>query len=342
MRETLPKSIMQIENNKAILGINLKGGAYYDFHLKEIPLNPLNWRLCDPDMPVLMGHFLCFDRWGPPSENEKTNGFIHHGEVNCLTWTTLTEPRERNGMIFCSMMCSLPMAGLQLTRKVEMPADEAVFFVTEEIKNMNKNGRMFNIVQHVTIGPPFLEKSILIDNNTEKGFEDKEDGSLNQEEPELRWPVADHHGEMVSLRQFNNAWPRVSSFVYNQNGGYGWVTVCNSDKNLMLGYIWKTEDYPWINFWRSMSNDIPVALGLEFGTTGMHEPFPVIAKKGKIFGCNIYDFIDADEVISKSFTAFLSKIPGDYRGVEKIEVNSSLIIIKEHGGSGRDIIYHLK
>jgi hypothetical protein len=49
---------------------------------------------------------------------------------------------------------------------------------------------------------------------------------------------------------------------------------------------WKTEDYPWINFWRSMSNYIPVALGMEFGTTGMHEPFPVIAKKGKIFGCN--------------------------------------------------------
>ena len=91
----------------------------------------------------------------------------------------------------------------------------------------------------------------------------------------------------------------------------------------MLGYIWKTEDYPWINFWRSMENGVPMAFGMEFGTTGLHEPFPVLAKKGKIFGQNIYDFIDAGEIISKSFTAFLAKIPEDYKGVEKIEIRDS-------------------
>jgi hypothetical protein len=87
----------------------------------------------------------------------------------------------------------------------------------------------------------------------------------------------------------------------------------------MLGYKWKTEDYPWINFWRSMQNGIPMAFGMEFGTTGLHEPFPVVAKKGKIFETNLYDFIDADEIKSKSFTAFLARIPEDYRGVGNIQ-----------------------
>jgi hypothetical protein len=234
------------------------------------------------------------------------------------------------------------MGGLQLTRKIELAEDEPVFFVTEEINNLNKYGRMFNIVQHVSLASPFLDKTTLFDNNAEKGFENKEDGSLNQEEIILKWPEANHNGEKVSLRQFQNEWPRVSSFVYNQNDKYGWVTACNPGKKIMLGYIWKTQDYPWINFWRSMEKGVPVAFGMEFGTTGLHESFPVVAKKGKIFDRNIYAFIDASEVISKSFTAFLAKIPEDYKGVEKIEIINSLMTIKERNSISRDIVYHIK
>ncbi|MBA7573334.1 hypothetical protein ES708_15130 [subsurface metagenome] len=85
-----------------------------------------------------------------------------------------------------------------------------------------------------------------------------------------------------------------------------------------------------------------MAFGMEFGTTGLHEPFPVVAKKGKIFDRNIYAFIDANEIISKSYTAFLAKIPKDYKGVEKIEINNSLFIIKEKNRISRDITYHFK
>ena len=97
----------------------------------------------------------------------------------------------------------------------------------------------------------------------------------------------------------------------------------------MVGYVWKTDDYPWINFWRSMESGIPMAFGMEFGTTGLHEPFPVVARKGKIFGQNIYAFIDADEIISKSLTAFLAEIPEDYKGVEKIEVDDFQFVIRK-------------
>ena len=143
---------------------------------------------------------------------------------------------------------------------------------------------MFNIVQHVTLVSPFLDKSTHFDNNTEKGFEDKEDESLNQEEPVIKWPEVFHYEERISLRQFENEWLRISSFVFDQNQEYGWVTAYNPGKNLLLGYLWKTEDYPWINFWRHAENVIPIAFVMEFGTTGLHEPFPIVAKKGKSSG----------------------------------------------------------
>lgn len=330
---------MELKNKKVLLGVNLTGGSYFDFHFKDLPVNPINFLTKHPDQPGVMGHLLCFDRWGPPTDSERANGFLHHGEVNSQEWKILEEPQTKDGLTVCSMQCSLPMGGLQLTRKIEMAEDEPVFFVTEEIRNLNKYGRMFNIVQHVTIAPPFLNRWTLIDNNTEKGFEDKMDGSLDQEDPVLKWPEATHNGGTVNLRQFQDEWPCVSSFVFSPDDKYGWVTACNPEQKLMLGYLWKIEDYPWINFWRSMENGVPVAYGMEFGTTGLHETFPVVAKKGKIFDRNIYAFIDANEVVRKSFTAFLAKIPEDYSGVEGIELGGGSIVIKEKNGASRDINY---
>ena len=81
---------------------------------------------------------------------------------------------------------------------------------------------------------------------------------------------------------------------------------------------------------------------MEFGTTGLHEPFPIIAKKGKIFNRNIYEYIDAGEVINKSFMAFLSIIPTDYKGVKEIIINDSTFTIKEARKNSRNITYHLK
>lgn len=66
---------MKIDNSKVVLQVNLTDGAYFDFHFKDLPINPINWQTKDPEQPPFMGHFLCFDRWGPPTEAEKINGF---------------------------------------------------------------------------------------------------------------------------------------------------------------------------------------------------------------------------------------------------------------------------
>ena len=319
---------ISLENSKVYLSINMEGGAFTDFHFKDQPLNPINYR-----DSLFNGHFICFDRWGPPSEAERTNGFTYHGEANTQQWELLE--KSQNNL---SASCTIPMCGLQLVRRIKLLEDSSVFKVTEEIKNLNKYGRMYNLVQHVTIAPPFLDKITLIDNNTERGFENKMDGSLNQEEPSFMWNTASHDGETTSLRQIKDEWPLVSSFVFNQSHKYGWVTASNPKLKLLLGYLWKTEDYPWINFWRCVKDSIPVAFGMEFGTTGLHEPFPVVAKKGKIFGRNIFDFIDAGEVKSKSYIAFIAKIPNAFKGVSEVEVEGSSIIIKEVNGGSQNII----
>ncbi|MGD9558663.1 MAG: hypothetical protein AB7V25_16680 [Mangrovibacterium sp.] len=333
---------VKLQNEKVVLAVDLNGGSYLDFHLKKLPVNPLCWRDTTPGDPPFAGHFLCFDRWGPPSEAEKANGFTHHGEAIMQRWTVTELLHRGQELAGCTMGCSLPMAGLELSRKIELQEEEPVVSVTEQIQNLNKYGRMFNIVQHVTLAPPFLDRSTFFDNNVEKGFENREDGSLDQEEPVLRWPETIHNGEKVSFRQFTGDWPRVSSFTFGQDDQYGWTVASSHLHHLLIGYIWKINDYPWINFWRSMDGQIPAAFGMEFGTTGLHEPFPVVARKGKIFDRNIYDFLDAGEVITKSFTAFLAEIPNGYQGVDQVRIEPGRLIIREKNKTSGEIIYSLK
>lgn len=42
---------MELENNKVVLTVNLNGGSYFDFHFKDLPLNPINFRAKDPGQP---------------------------------------------------------------------------------------------------------------------------------------------------------------------------------------------------------------------------------------------------------------------------------------------------
>jgi hypothetical protein len=60
MKEKSAKTdtIVKMENGNIELLVNLNGGSYFDFHLKELPLNPISWRGTKPDERIFMGHFL--------------------------------------------------------------------------------------------------------------------------------------------------------------------------------------------------------------------------------------------------------------------------------------------
>ena len=130
--------------------------------------------------------------------------------------------------------------------------------------------------------------------------------------------------------------PNVVSYTIDDD--YGWVTACNTAQGLLIGYIWKTKEYPWFNAWRHVENGKPVARGLEFGTTGLHQPFPILVAKGKIFGRAIYQYLDASETVAKSYACFLFKIPKDYKGVARLTNTGGRLILHERdAGPDRDL-----
>jgi len=322
----------------AQLIVDIGGGSIVDFHLRSQGLNPLRWgEKGDPAVPRPMGHFLCLDRWGAPSEAELKNSMPFHGEAAHVEWQVLKAPAAKDGKIESEMSAALPMAGLKVKRRIALSANEAFFIVKEEVTNGNKLGRLYNMVQHPTIGPPFLDEHTLVDSNARRGF--MQNSPLpNPEKPAVHWPGALRDGQPVNMRHLtDNHDPSVVSYTIDEE--YGWVTACNPAQGLLIGYVWKTVEYPWFNAWRHVENGKPLARGLEFGTTGLHQPFPVLVAKGRIFGCPLYEYLDAGETGSKSYACFLVKIPKDFKGVARLTYDKNrLILHQREARSNRNLV----
>jgi hypothetical protein len=343
-KDQIPRSTISLKGKTATVVVDLGGGSISDFHLGDDGLNPLQWDSWSfspnpdgpaPDLPRSMGHFLCLDRWGSASDAEKANGMTNHGEATQVWWSISHELTTRTGKKNLRLRAELPMAGMKVERSILMLESSAVVWVQEYVTNENPIGRVYNIVQHPTIGGPFLRETTRVDTNAVRGFM-QERPMPNPEEVEVRWPEGQKlDGSEVDLRYLKGDHdPGVVSFVLEED--LGWVTASSPETGLLLGYFWRKSDYPWVNIWRNAKNGKPFARGLEFGTTGLHRPGKDLVEKGKIFDQNLYRYIDASETQVFSYGMFLMEIPKDFAGVKKVNYGDGKITVVESSSKARE------
>ena len=154
------RPMLRLDSSEASIAFDLLGGGLVDFHRKDGNVNPLTWESKGGAMqPRARGHFLCMDRWGQPSESEKRNGMPFHGEASNVAWKQTGPAR---------MEADLPMAQLHVERTAAL--DGATLTVRELVTNKGKLGRMYNVVQHPSIAPPFLDERTFVDANVGQGF----------------------------------------------------------------------------------------------------------------------------------------------------------------------------
>lgn len=315
-----------IGNNTAEAVFDLGGGSLVTFKLKG-GLNPLAWLgPADKDVALRpMAHFLCLDRWGQPSPGELAAGIPYHGEATRVAWKVSSASASET-----VMTASLPEAGLDVRRRARISGEGGVLIVDETVTNKRKMGKIYNMVQHPTIGPPFLDERTMVDSNARRGFT-QSSPMPHPEEPSALWPQAIRDGVPVNLRFLtNDPMPNVVSYVVDET--IGWATASSPTHNLVLGYIWKTSEYPWFNAWRHVDEQSkPLARGLEFGTTGLHQPFGVLVEKGTIFGRRLFSYLDAGASTTRSYAAFLVKVPAAWQGVQSVTYKDGVITVAERG-----------
>ena len=315
-----------IGNKTASLEVNPEGGAITDFHLTKNKINPLSFAFTKEQMPQnnkagapYRGHFICCPYWGLPSAGEIKKGFPNHGAFANMKW----QIKKKTGH-FVAMKAGSKKEGLSLKRKISISTESAIIKVEEEIKNINSFSRLYNIVQHPTLAMPFLDNSILIHSNATAGFNQAH--YKNAEKQKTIWPfVKDEKEKEFNITKPSTAANGVYSFIINPAEKFGWITAYSAKNNLLFGYIFERADYPWINIWKHGVAGKVQYLGIEFGTTGIHQPFDEIIKSSpKLFNENCISVIDADETIKKKYWSFLIETGEKIKLIKSVLLNPVL------------------
>ena len=116
-------------------------------------------------------------------------GIPFHGEASKTTWSLNQEPTTDLGYHYTEMSCLLPIVNLEMTRKIFLNTNTSVFKVVEEITNHTDSLKVFNLVQHPTIGAPFLDENTIVDTEVDSGF--SQNGNLPPGS-DLRYLSTDH------------------------------------------------------------------------------------------------------------------------------------------------------
>src|SRR6185436_10428200 len=115
------KSIL-LQNSTVRLVMDLAGGSLGEFRFLDGELNPLHWATprAGETNTQGFGHFLCLDRWGPPSAAEGAKGMPYHGEAAHVRWSVTRPTVEQNGFIEAEASARLPKAGLRIRRQLRL------------------------------------------------------------------------------------------------------------------------------------------------------------------------------------------------------------------------------
>jgi len=266
----------------------------------------------------IMGHNLCLDIFGVPSDDEAAAGLTVHGEGSIVPYKISV---RRNTLVF---RAKFPLARIAFERSVEL-RDRAVI-IRESVENLTAHDRPIGWTQHVTLGPPFLEKGVTRFRSSatrSKVFESafgKHD--YLRVGAEFDWPLAPRaDGGTADLQVMNGAMSSSAFTTHLMDPARedAFFLAYAPEKRLVFGYVWKQADFPWMGIWeenRSRThapwNRKTLARGMEFGVSPMPETRRRMIERGSMFGVPAYRWLPAKgriEVEYRALTARADTIP---------------------------------
>jgi hypothetical protein len=288
----------------------------------------------------IAGHSISFDYFGPPSREEIAAGHSTHGEAPVVQWRRLSQQRSLRPTLLYT--ADLPQAQIRLQRAISLDPHYPVVYCEETAVNLATFDRPISWNHHVTFGPPFLEAGItLFDMPATRSKVCPASFSkqmLIKPDSEFQWPHAPKtKGGVLSLRTSEKGtYGHYTAHLLNQKIDIAFIAVCNPRLRLLVLYVFKRSDYPWVGNWEESYSRAHIpwkskefCRGFEFSTT----PFPIPRREavsnGKLFGEATYKWLPAKSRTRSRYMIVMLAIPENFQGVETVDVNGTCISVQE-------------
>jgi hypothetical protein len=318
-----------IENETLRITVLAEGGHIAEVFDKQIGVNPLwtpPWPSIEPSayeaaahgdiygrgadaqlLAGIMGHNLCLDIFGAPSPDEAAAGMTAHGDGAVAAY----DISEWSGGLL--MRTQLPLGRIRFERRIELRA--RAVGIHERVESRCGFDRPIGWTEHVTLGPPFLEKG---------GTEFRASATRSQvfeqafgADDYLRrgavfdWPHAPGlDGGAVDLQLFTSR-PRSSAYtahLMDPSGGPAFFIAYSPAARLAVGYVWQPSDFPWMGIWEENHSRVAppwngrtLTRGMEFGVSPFPETRRAMVERGRLFGAPTFRWLPANGSIEASY-----------------------------------------
>ncbi len=261
----------------------------------------------------IMGHNLCLDIFGGPSEEEAAAGLTAHGEGPVARYEIAAAKAE------LAMRACFGKSQLVFERRLRLKG--TVVEIAETVENLTATDRPVGWTQHVTLGPPFLEKGATLFRATatrSKVFESAFTSGKDRFQigAEFDWPFAlRDDGSLEDLRVLTAA-PVSGAFtthLMDPAREHACFVAFSPAARTAFGYVWRTADFPWLGIWEeNFSRETPpwngstLTRGMEFGVSPMPEARRRMVERGRLFGAPTFRWIPAKSRVTVEYRAALA------------------------------------
>jgi hypothetical protein len=340
--EDLPS--LQLSNDKFELTIVPEGGAMAQIVLKDDKekINPL-WnpyaiaRQAGLNRPAnfYRGHFVCVDGFGPVSSEEQAAGLPMHGEAHRLPWE-LKSSRKEGNTASASFSVNLPLSHEVFTRTFHVVDGENVVWVDSELTNLLAFDRPVFWGEHATVSAPFLEPGkVAVDmpasKSKTKAYQPAPVRRL-QSFVDFTWPMAPTlDGKMFDVRtapMTPNTTDHTTTLL-DPARRLAFVTALHLEKNLLIGWVFRREEFPWVQTWLSYPGSNRMARGIEFATQPFDLTRAEVLKNGPLFDSPVFRIAPAKSKIGSSFLMFYTSVPAGFQKVDDVQLTGGKLIIED-------------
>jgi hypothetical protein len=315
---------VQIENEFIRITVTVEGGHIAELLEKSSGINPLwipPWPSIEPSqyspeqypeygndaesilLSGIMGHNLCLDLFGPPSAAEAAAGLKVHGEAGIVLHDVMLED---NSLV---TGCTLPIAGLAFERRIKLAGRRAL--ISETVENLSKVDRPFAWTQHVTLGPPFLERG-----KTQFRAPATKSRALGKSSGEP--------AEQVLTSAEASA--GYTAHLLDPTADRAWFAAHSPASNVCIGYVWDRSDFPWLGIWEENHsrasapwNKRTLTRGMEFSVSPFPEPRRNMIERAALFDTPGYRWIDAASKLHVEYYAAVAPATAIPESLDQLE-----------------------
>ena len=322
----------RIENDSVRVTVLREGGHVAEIVDKATGVNPLwapPWRSIEPSewsvaahpefgsgsdarlLAGIMGHSLCLDIFGGPSDDEAAAGIPAHGEASVVAYEIA---RVESSLV---IRAHLPLAQMTVERRIALERSAVRF--RETVTNLAAVDRPIGWTQHVTLGPPFLQKGTteFRSSATRSRVFESAFGAHDylRAGADFDWPFAPARADdrAIDLRRIADvpASTAYTAHLMDPNRAAFFVAFSPESK-LAFGYVWRAADFPWMGVWEENAsrthtpwNGRTLTRGMEFGASPFPESRRRMVDRGRMFETPTCRWLPARGVVAVEYCAIV-------------------------------------